>query len=96
MVRAEALRDDRATARLIAEEYERERGPILVEGQPVASIKATDDRLKYLRQYADGALYAPATGFYSLGLRRDRHRAHRELDPGRHRRRLFVRGSSTC
>ena len=26
----------------------------------------TDDRLKYLRQYSDGELYAPATGFYSL------------------------------
>ena len=27
---------------------------------------ATDDRLKYLRTYTDGKLYAPATGFYSL------------------------------
>ena len=27
---------------------------------------ATNDRLKYLRKYPDGKLYAPATGFYSL------------------------------
>ncbi len=26
----------------------------------------TDDQLKYLRQYADGPLWAPATGFYSF------------------------------
>lgn len=66
VLRADELHRDSNNPRLIAEEYSRERGPILVAGQPVASSKETDDRLKYLRQYADGKLYAPATGFYSL------------------------------
>ena len=66
VVRAEALHHDSNNPRLIAEEYSRERGPILVAGKPVASSRETDDRLKYLRQYSDGKLYAPATGFYSL------------------------------
>jgi penicillin-binding protein A len=66
VVRAKALHNDSHNPRLIAEEYSRERGPILVGPKPVARSVATDDRLKYLRQYADGPLYAPATGFYSL------------------------------
>jgi peptidoglycan glycosyltransferase len=66
VVRADDLHNDSNNPRLIAEEYSRERGPILVAGQPVASSKETTDRLKYLRQYSDGELYAPATGFYSL------------------------------
>ena len=66
VVKAESLHNDSNNPRLIAEEYSRERGPILVAGEPVASSKATDDRLKYLREYAEGKLYSPATGFYSL------------------------------
>ncbi|HEX7188162.1 MAG TPA: penicillin-binding protein 2 [Actinomycetes bacterium] len=66
VVEADSLHNDSNNPRLIAEEYSRERGPILVAGEPVASSTATDDRLKYLREYADGKLYAPATGFYSL------------------------------
>ena len=66
VVRADDLHNDSNNPRLIAEEYSRERGPILVAGKPVAFSKETDDRLKYLRRYSDGELYAPATGFYSL------------------------------
>ena len=66
VVRADALHNDSHNPRLIAEEYSRERGPILVGGKPIARSVETNDRLKYLRQYADGKLYAPATGFYSL------------------------------
>jgi penicillin-binding protein A len=65
-VRAEALREDPRNARVLIAEYERERGPILIDGQPIASSVPTDDQLKYLRQYADGPLWAPATGFYSF------------------------------
>ncbi len=32
----------------------------------IASSKATTDRLKYLRTYAQGKVFAPVTGFYSL------------------------------
>ncbi|MGH8940826.1 MAG: penicillin-binding transpeptidase domain-containing protein, partial [Actinomycetes bacterium] len=65
VVRAEDLHNDGNNPRLIAEEYSRERGPILVGGEPVARSVETDDELKYLRKYAEGKLYAPATGFYS-------------------------------
>lgn len=66
VVRAEDLHNDSNNPRLIAEEYSRERGPILVGGEPVARSVETDDQLKYLRQYPGGQVYAPATGFYSL------------------------------
>ena len=66
VVRADALHHDSHNPRLIAEEYSRERGPILVGGHAVARSVETNDRLKYLRRYTDGKLYAPATGFYSI------------------------------
>jgi peptidoglycan glycosyltransferase len=66
VVRADALHHDSHNPRLIAEEYSRERGPILVGGHPVARSVETNDRLKYLRKYTDGKLFAPATGFYSI------------------------------
>lgn len=66
VVRAEDLHNDSSNPRLILEEYSRERGPILVGDQAIASSIETDDRLKYQRQYAEGPLYAPATGFYSI------------------------------
>jgi len=66
VVRADDLHNDSNNPRLIAEEYSRERGPIIVGEEPVARSVETDDRLKYLRQYTQGPLYAPATGFYSL------------------------------
>ena len=66
VVRAEDLHNDSSNPRLILEEYSRERGPILVGDKAIASSIETDDRLKYQRQYAEGPLYAPATGFYSI------------------------------
>jgi len=66
VVRANALHHDNHNPRLIAEEYSRERGPILVAGDPVARSVVTNDRLKYLRKYTAGKLFAPATGFYSV------------------------------
>jgi peptidoglycan glycosyltransferase len=66
VVKADDLHNDNNNPRLIAEEYSRERGPILVAGEPVARSVETDDRLKYLRRYEPGQLYAHVTGFYSL------------------------------
>lgn len=66
VVRADDLHNNSHNPRLIAEEYSRQRGPILVGGEPIVRSVATDDRLKYLRTYSQGKLYAPATGFYSL------------------------------
>ena len=60
------LRDKSGNRRTLLENYGRERGPILVAGAPIARSVATDNELKYRRTYADGALYAPLTGYYSF------------------------------
>lgn len=52
--------------RVLFNEYSRERGNIVVDGTTVAASVSTDDRLKYLRTYANGPVYAPVTGYYSL------------------------------
>ncbi|SDY23900.1 cell elongation-specific peptidoglycan D,D-transpeptidase [Modestobacter sp. DSM 44400] len=66
VIRSSELRDDPSNTRLLYEEYDRERGSIVVDGNPVALSVRTDDQLTYLRQYPQGPVYAPATGFYSL------------------------------
>jgi peptidoglycan glycosyltransferase len=66
VVRADKLRTDPSNTRQLAEEYDRERGSIVVAGNEVALSKRTDDRLTFLRQYPGAELYAPVTGYYSL------------------------------
>jgi peptidoglycan glycosyltransferase len=60
------LRADPGNTRVLLDEYERQRGTIVVEGRAIAESVPTDDKLKYLRRYPKGSLYAPVTGFYSL------------------------------
>ncbi|WP_156755419.1 peptidoglycan D,D-transpeptidase FtsI family protein [Actinokineospora pegani] len=66
---ADDYRKDYRNKRIALEEYSRERGKILVrngnETLILATVQATNDRLRYLRQYTNGPLYAPVTGFYS-------------------------------
>ena len=52
--------------RVLLAEYDRERGPILVASDPVARSVETGNTLTYLRNYNNGPLFAPVTGFYSL------------------------------
>jgi peptidoglycan glycosyltransferase len=66
VVRSDQLRDNPANTRVLAQEYDRERGSIVVAGNPVAQSVPTDDRLNYLRQYPQGPVYAAVTGSYSL------------------------------
>ena len=66
VVRANDLRSRQDNARVLFDEYSRQRGPILISNHGVASSVATNDRLKYLRRYSAGPLYAPVTGFYSI------------------------------
>jgi peptidoglycan glycosyltransferase len=66
VVRADKLRGNSSNTRVLAEEYNRERGSIIVDGKEIALSTATKGRLKYLRQYPQGELYAGVTGYYSL------------------------------
>jgi peptidoglycan glycosyltransferase len=66
VVRSDELRADGRNTRLLADEYSRERGAIVVDGEPIALSVPTDDRLKYLRQYPQAGLYAAVTGYYSV------------------------------
>lgn len=66
VVRSEELREDGRNTRLLADEYSRERGAIVVAGEPIALSTPTDDRLEYLRQYPQAGLYAAVTGYYSV------------------------------
>jgi penicillin-binding protein A len=65
VVKADEYKDNPLNRRSVLDEYARARGPILVGGRPIASSKATNGELKFLRTYSDGPMYAPATGFHS-------------------------------
>lgn len=66
VVLAGDYRDRPGNQRVLLEEYDRERGPILVGTNPVARSEETGNSLRFLRVYDNGPLYAPVTGFYSL------------------------------
>ena len=63
---ARDYRDRPGNQRNLLAEYDRERGPILVDTDPVARSVETGNALRYVRKYSEGPLYAPVTGFYSL------------------------------
>ncbi len=91
VVRSDELRNNTSNTRVLAEEYDRERGAIVVDGTPVAESVETGDRLTYLRQYPQGPLYAAVTGYYSLIYSRTgMERAENDLLAGSDPR-LFVR-----
>jgi peptidoglycan glycosyltransferase len=62
-VQAEALAADPRNSRTLYESYSIERGPILVDGEPIAYSQPSDDDYKFQRVYANGPLYAPVTGY---------------------------------
>jgi peptidoglycan glycosyltransferase len=66
VVRSDELRSDGRNTRVLVEEYDSERGSIVVGGTEIANSVPTDDQLTYLRQYPSGPVYAPVTGYYSL------------------------------
>jgi peptidoglycan glycosyltransferase len=66
VVRSDELRKNSSNTRVLAAEYDRERGAIIVDGEPVALSVPTDGRLRYLRNYPEGALYAAVTGYHSI------------------------------
>ncbi|MCU1481551.1 MAG: penicillin-binding protein 2 [Subtercola sp.] len=63
---ADALANDSRNARTIYASYSKQRGPILVAGQPIAQSVPSDDQYKYQRTYPNGPLYSSVTGYYTL------------------------------
>ena len=65
VVKADEYRNDTRhnSFRLLQQDYERQRGNIVVDGQAVALSTATADTFRYLRTYPYGALYAHTVGF---------------------------------
>ncbi|MCO1658016.1 peptidoglycan D,D-transpeptidase FtsI family protein [Pseudonocardia humida] len=65
VVKAGDYREDSRNKRVLLAEYARKRGQISAGGKVLASSVPSDDELKYQRQYPDGPVYAPLTGYYS-------------------------------
>ena len=66
VIGADDLNQDPRNVRTLYREYGNFRGPIVVDGEAVVWSEPVDDPYNYQRTYADGPLYAAATGFYSV------------------------------
>ena len=64
--RVDELRVDPRNVRTLYESYSAERGPILLNGTPIAQSIAVDTPFAFLRQYSEPAVYAPITGYFTL------------------------------
>ncbi|NMN02623.1 peptidoglycan D,D-transpeptidase FtsI family protein [Bifidobacterium panos] len=70
---ANALNNDTRNSRALYHELGAQRGSILAsDGTVLASSVPSNDAFNYQRTYADGALYAPVTGYFSISQRADR------------------------
>lgn len=65
VVQAPELRANAHNQRTTLNAFQVERGAILVDGTPIAYSVPTDDTYRFLRTYEDGAIYSPATGYFS-------------------------------
>ncbi|HSX67728.1 penicillin-binding protein 2 [Nocardioides sp.] len=64
--KADSLSESSLNRRVIEASFARERGAILVDGEPVARSVKSDDRYKWQRRYPQGPLYAHETGWFSF------------------------------
>src|SRR5690606_24327039 len=62
----DTLRADARNVRTLYDSYSAERGPILVDGQPIAESVPVDDQYRFLRQYTQPELYSAVTGYFTL------------------------------
>ncbi|SEF14652.1 peptidoglycan D,D-transpeptidase FtsI family protein [Jiangella alba] len=78
--------------RVLLDEFSRERGPILLaDDTPIAQSVPVDDEYQFQRQYPEGPMYAPVTGYYSYFFGRTAmERAQNDILSGDDDR-LFVR-----
>lgn len=65
VVQEPQLVSDGRNTRTLLESYEVQRGPILVDGTPIAYSEPDDSSYMYQRVYTDGEVYAPITGYFS-------------------------------
>jgi len=63
---ADDLRGDERNRRTTLTNQNVNRGPILVQGEPIAYSVATEGEIRYQRVYPNPLLYAPITGRYTL------------------------------
>ena len=63
---ADQLKTHALNSRQMFLEFGAPRGPILVDGEPIAESVPSGDAYHYQRVYHETELYAPLTGFYSL------------------------------
>lgn len=66
VINANELNADGRNVRTLYREYGTFRGPFVVDGDTIVASKSVDDSFNYQRTYTDGALYAAATGYYSI------------------------------
>jgi len=60
------LKADGRNSRTLYASFSAERGPILVDGKPIAVSTPVNDEYKYQRSYPQGALYSAVTGYFTL------------------------------
>jgi peptidoglycan glycosyltransferase len=66
VVQQDQLKADGRNVRTLYASFSAERGPILVDGQPIAESIPVDDPYKYQRVYPQGPLYSAVTGYFTL------------------------------
>jgi peptidoglycan glycosyltransferase len=60
------LRADDRNVRTLYASFSAERGPLLVDGTPIAESTPVDNDFKFQRVYNNPMLYAPVTGYFTL------------------------------
>ncbi|WP_062070580.1 peptidoglycan D,D-transpeptidase FtsI family protein [Demequina sediminicola] len=66
VINADDLDQDPRNVRTLYKQYGNFRGPFVVEGESIVWSDPVNDPYNYQRTYSEGALYAAATGFYSI------------------------------
>jgi len=64
VIQAETYSQDQRNVRSVYDSYKKQRGSILIDGEPIAFSKPSDDVYHYIRTYAD-PMYSGITGFFS-------------------------------
>jgi peptidoglycan glycosyltransferase len=66
VVAVDSLRVDDRNVRTLYASFSAERGPILVNGEPIAESTPVDSNYSFQRSYSQGELYSAVTGYFTL------------------------------